>query len=133
MSPELRIHAAIAIRDRVRRLRRDRIPVPPDLIKFGAALVAGCRDWSRQEPPSSPAVGMPWELADGTPAALMLRASDAAALLGCSVRQLQRKTASGEIPSLKDGRSRRYRPEDLAAYVAVKADEHHDLRPARAS
>jgi excisionase family DNA binding protein len=37
----------------------------------------------------------------------------AAELLGCSVPTIERLTKAGEIPSLKVGRLRRYRPSDL--------------------
>ncbi len=37
----------------------------------------------------------------------------AAALLGCSVPTVERLTRTGEIPSLKVGRLRRYRRDDL--------------------
>ncbi len=43
----------------------------------------------------------------------LLDARQAADLLGCSVPTIERLTRSGEIPSIKLGRLRRYRREDL--------------------
>lgn len=129
LAPELRMHVAAAIRDHVRRLRRDRVPIPPELRQLAEALIAACPARSSQEQTSSHPAPRAWQPAAGTPAEpFMLRAPDAAALLGFSPRTLARKVAAGEIPSVKDGRSRRYRPADLAAYVEAKATD--DVRPA---
>jgi excisionase family DNA binding protein len=116
------MHAAVAIRDHARRLRRDRVPVPSDLLKLAAALMAACPDRSGQERPDSRGQAPPYDAEGGTPAPVMLRAPEAAAVLGCSVRQLRRKTASGEVPSVKDGRSRRYLTRDLILYAEAKAN-----------
>ncbi len=43
----------------------------------------------------------------------LLDARQAAVCLGCSVPTIERLTRSGEIPSIKLGRLRRYRREDL--------------------
>ena len=131
VAPELRAHLAVAIRDHVRRLRRDGQAVPADLSKLADALLSqpGAARSSQQQPPLVNVAALP-DPGNGTPAGpLLLRATDAAALIGCSVRQLARKTAAGEIASVRDGRSRRFRPADLAAYVEARATD--DIRPAR--
>lgn len=51
---------------------------------------------------------------------VMLDALGAAALLACSVPTIERLTKSGAIPSLKLGRLRRYRRDDLLALAQQK-------------
>lgn len=48
----------------------------------------------------------------------ILDAHGAAALLGCSVATIERRTRDGSIPSLRIGRLRRYRRADLLALNA---------------
>ena len=55
----------------------------------------------------------------------MLDALGAAALLACSVPTIERLTKSGEIPSLKVGRLRRYRRADLMALENKKGCGDH--------
>lgn len=54
-------------------------------------------------------------LARHTTGDAMLDAIGAAALLACSVPTIERRTKSGEIPSVKVGRLRRYRRSVLLA------------------
>ena len=49
----------------------------------------------------------------------------AAALLGCSVPTVERLTRTGEIPSMKVGRLRRYRRADLIGRRNEKGDSDH--------
>jgi excisionase family DNA binding protein len=49
----------------------------------------------------------------------------AAALLGCSVPTVERLTRTGEIPSLKVGRLRRYRRADLIGRRNDKGGSDH--------
>lgn len=51
------------------------------------------------------------------PAALLLNARDAAQALAISERNLWERTKTGEIPSLKIGRSVRYCVRDLEAWI----------------
>lgn len=55
------------------------------------------------------------QLARHTTGDVMLDAIGAAALLACSVPTIERRTKSGEIPSVKVGRLRRYRRSVLLA------------------
>lgn len=55
----------------------------------------------------------------------MLDALGAAALLACSVPTIERLTKSGEIPSVKVGRLRRYRRADLMALENKKGGVDH--------
>ena len=57
---------------------------------------------------------------------VMLDALGAAALLACSVPTIERRTKSGEIPSVKVGRLRRYRRSDLMALANEKGGADHD-------
>lgn len=51
----------------------------------------------------------------------LLKEEDAAPFAGLSVSTLQKKRVSGDGPPfVKIGRSVRYRPEDLEAYVAAR-------------
>ena len=59
-----------------------------------------------------------------TPAAgLLLTAADAARTLAISQRSLWARTASGEIPHIRIGRSVRYRASSLEEYVAAKEEQ----------
>ena len=55
-----------------------------------------------------------------------LDALGAAAVLACSVPTIERRTKSGEIPSVKFGRLRRYRRADLMALANEKGGADHD-------
>jgi excisionase family DNA binding protein len=50
----------------------------------------------------------------------MLDAHGAAQVLGCSVATIERRMKSGELPSVKLGRLRRYRRADLLALESKK-------------
>jgi len=52
----------------------------------------------------------------------LLRVLDAAKTLAISPRKLWSLTQSGEIRSIRIGRSVRYAPEDLMAFIAAKRD-----------
>jgi excisionase family DNA binding protein len=52
---------------------------------------------------------------------ILVRPSEAAALLAISPRHLWSLAVSGEIPSLKVGRARRYVRSELEAWVAERA------------
>ena len=52
-----------------------------------------------------------------------LDALGAAAVLACSVPTIERRTKSGEIPSVKFGRLRRYRRADLLALQNAKGGD----------
>ena len=54
-----------------------------------------------------------------------LDALGAAAVLACSVPHVERLTKSGEIPSVKVGRLRRYRRADLMALANKKGGGDH--------
>jgi excisionase family DNA binding protein len=54
---------------------------------------------------------------------VFLDALGAAALLACSVATVERLTRSGEIPSVKVGRLRRYRRADLMALENKKGGD----------
>ena len=54
---------------------------------------------------------------------VFLDALGAAALLACSVATVERLTRSGEIPSVKVGRLRRYRRGDLMALENKKGGD----------
>ena len=56
---------------------------------------------------------------------VFLDALGAAALLACSVATVERLTRSGEIPSVKVGRLRRYRRADLMALENKKGGGDH--------
>jgi excisionase family DNA binding protein len=54
---------------------------------------------------------------DNTPCSLALTPREAAKALAISPRTLWTRTANGEIPHVKIGRSVRYRPDALAAWL----------------
>lgn len=54
----------------------------------------------------------------GTPLPRLLSLAEAAEVLGCSPKTLQRRIRAGELPVIRDGRLVRVHPEDLARYVA---------------
>jgi excisionase family DNA binding protein len=56
--------------------------------------------------------------AAGLPRLLTLR--DTCAVLGVSMKTLQRRVAAGELPVIRDGRVVRVHPQDLARYVAAR-------------
>lgn len=56
----------------------------------------------------------------------LLDALGAAAVIACSVSTVERLTKSGEIPSVKVGRLRRYRRADLMALPNEKGGADHD-------
>ena len=58
-----------------------------------------------------------------TPAGLLLTAEQAAQTLAISPRSLWARTASGEIPQVRIGRSVRYRASSLEEYVAAKEEQ----------
>ena len=58
-----------------------------------------------------------------TPAGLLLTAEQAAQTLAISPRSLWARTASGEIPHVRIGRSVRYRASSLEEYVAAKEEQ----------
>ena len=58
--------------------------------------------------------------ATGRPSVQLLRAIDAARALAISPRKLWGLTRSGEIKCVRIGRSVRYTPEDLTAFIASK-------------
>ena len=49
-----------------------------------------------------------------------LNVDEAAALLGVSPKWIKRRTTTGEVPSVKLGRCRRYRRTDLLAFMAAR-------------
>jgi excisionase family DNA binding protein len=53
----------------------------------------------------------------------LLSLSDAAAVLGCSLKTLRRRIDEGELPVIRDGRLVRIHPEDLTRYVAVRRSQ----------
>jgi excisionase family DNA binding protein len=55
--------------------------------------------------------------------ALLVRPSEAARLLAISERSLWAFTQAGEIPCIRIGRSVRYCPADLAAWIASRKQE----------
>ena len=57
---------------------------------------------------------------------VFLDSFQAAAMLACSVPTIERLTKSGEIPSVKFGRLRRYRRADLMALANEKGGADHD-------
>jgi len=57
----------------------------------------------------------------------LLRLTEAAEFLGCSVQTVRRRIGRGELPAFRDGRILRLRPADLAGYVARRT-----TRPPRA-
>ncbi len=64
------------------------------------------------------------------PAALLWKSLQAARSLGISERKLAELTSSGEIPCVRIGRSVRYRPEDLEAWLTARKahtnGKHHE-------
>ena len=58
-----------------------------------------------------------------TPAGLLLTAEQAAQTLAISQRSPWARTASGEIPHVRIGRSVRYRASSLEEYVAAKEEQ----------
>ena len=53
---------------------------------------------------------------------LLLRPADAAQALAISPRKLWAMTASGEVPCVRLGRSVRYDPDDLRAWIEERKD-----------
>jgi excisionase family DNA binding protein len=53
----------------------------------------------------------------------LLNVQEAAKLMGCSVPTIERRTKSGEIPSTKVGRLRRYRRSALLALSEGQSDD----------
>lgn len=56
---------------------------------------------------------------------LLLKANEAAALLNISPRSLWQYTNSGELRSVRIGRSVRYAPADLEAFIASRKGVNH--------
>ncbi len=50
----------------------------------------------------------------------LLTVSEAAEILNTSVRTVYRRIKSGDLPVIRDGRSVRIHPEDLARYIAMR-------------
>ncbi|WP_369222447.1 helix-turn-helix domain-containing protein [Streptomyces sp. R39] len=114
LDPAERIHLAIALRDRARQLRRDGRTLPARLVELADTL-------SQSRPATT---GQPLPVSDTSgdlEPAWLLSSTEAARLLGCSTRTLDRRAAAGEVPSVQDGNRRRYRRTDLQQYVATLA------------
>ena len=58
---------------------------------------------------------------EGKPEGLLINLREAAGLLGVSERRVQYLVQLDALPSLKLGKSRRFKPEDLRAWVAAGA------------
>ena len=63
---------------------------------------------------------------------VMLDVNGAAELLACSVPTIERLTRTGEIPSVKFGRLRRYRRSKLLSCKTKEGDRKSDRDPLRA-
>lgn len=116
LTPAERLHVAAALRDRARRLRRNGGTLPDRLTQLAEGLERSAAATSGHPLPPRTA---PADDHD-TPSRerLLLVGRKAAHLLGVSERTLRRRAARGEIPSVWEGRRRRYRLEDLAKYAA---------------
>jgi excisionase family DNA binding protein len=104
-------HLGAALAAHCRALRRDGLPVPPEI----AALRDAFSAYSGQaRPPLAPDD----DDADAVVMPLMLSTSKAAAVCGLSERTVRRLIASGRLPAVAVGSSRRIRAADLDRFVA---------------
>jgi excisionase family DNA binding protein len=88
--------------------------------------------------PEAPPAGVPGlatvRPGDTPPCRLLLTPAEAAKALAISARTLWARTKAGEIPAVRIGRSVRYDPRDLAAWVECRkapggAAAQHNGRP----
>ncbi len=113
--PVVAAHAGLAIRDRVRSLRRDHLPVPPELVQLADELLRAAA--SRHDRPDLGGSAVDVETQLMTPGA-------AAAFLGISTRSLHRLASSGQVPSLPWGKGRRYSIAALREFAAGKGSKY---------
>jgi excisionase family DNA binding protein len=111
-----RQHLALALRMHVVQLRRNGHPVPRPLVELEAHFCVP----GRQEPTE---VADPARVPDASGMALAVDLDTAARTLHVSRRTVERAIATGALPAVHVGRSRRIRIRDLRAYV-------DNLRPA---
>jgi excisionase family DNA binding protein len=103
-------HLAAAVVAYVDALRRNGMAVPTALTELRAAF----GDLSRQGPTAFDGDAT---AADGVPMALVFDAGEVADVLRVSERSVERLLASGDLPSVRIGRSRRIRGEDLQEFI----------------
>jgi excisionase family DNA binding protein len=64
-------------------------------------------------------------MGEGTPRGALLKIEDVAAVLGCGRTYAYRLIATNSLRSIKLGKLRRVRPEDLARYLDALAEDQH--------
>lgn len=119
LSPALRVHVALAVRDRIRQLRRNGIAVPPELGALANALWRPGEDRTGQERSEVAPTPGPGDrgATDGSAPPLLLPAPGAARRLGISERSLRRRVAAGDLTRVRIGRRVLYDPAELDEYV----------------
>jgi excisionase family DNA binding protein len=117
-APVLALHAAVALREHRKRLRRDRVPEPPGLAAI-EALCTQLAGTSRHEPQAFGADAEPGEAGVMNHDPLLLLHKEAAAMLRMSERTLNRLVHEGKIHPVDAGRGRTmFRRADIEQYVA---------------
>jgi excisionase family DNA binding protein len=112
----LALHVAVAIDLHAKTCRANGMPFPPELADLAKTCWRHAKgDSDRQEPTSLAELSREVQ---GGPVVLLVDVSEAAEMLGVSSRQVERLVASGALPSVKVGASRRIRRSDLEAFVA---------------
>jgi excisionase family DNA binding protein len=106
-----RQHVALALRMHAVQLRRNGHSVPRQLVELEAHFCVSTRQQATPLAGSAPTM-------DGEPMApIAVDLDTAAKALSVSRRSVEREIASGALPAIRVGRSRRVRVRDLRAYV----------------
>jgi excisionase family DNA binding protein len=109
-----RRHLLAAVSAHLVSLRRDGVPVPPEV----PALATVLRSGGQRVPESANVRRSHTAAAPSASEVLAVDYRTAAQRLGVSVRTLKRRVAAGELPVVEIGGCRRIRESDLEAYVA---------------
>lgn len=110
LSPAEQVHLAVALNEQQRALRRNGQRLPARLVELADGLLRSAAASDGQHSPPAVETAQPDD-------ALLIRAPEAARLLGLSSRTLRRLTAAGDVPSVRIGAIRRYRRHELEALI----------------
>ena len=111
---EFLTHLAVALTRHARRLRQDRLSVPPAIDELASVLV----HCARMRPAATLMDEEELATQDGAVARrLLVTKAEAAEYLSVSVRTVERLVAAGQLPLLHIERASRLRLVDLEAYV----------------
>jgi len=112
---DLFAHLALALARHEKACARDRIKVPAELITFRALLTASA---SLRQDPTPMAVSTASSDAEPVTDKLLMTKRETAALLGVSVRTVERLVTSGSLSPVQVSRSVRFLRADLDTYLA---------------